>query len=105
MEFSTSTVKDETLNYGFSVHPSNYFRAIQRQLNVELLLSPGITYFIPWCKEDTILIPAEFPGIVGTAEVAEKPVIFDENSIHWLKLAESVFTFWDNEADEIWNNL
>ncbi len=105
MEFPTSTIRQETLNYGFSVQPSTYFRAIQRQLNVELLLSPGITYFIPWCKEDTILVPAEIPGATGTAEMAEKPVVLEGNSIHWLKLAESAFKFWDNEPDEIWNDL
>lgn len=105
MKISTSTAKQETLNYGFSFQPSTYLRAYQRQLSVELLLSPGITYFIPWRKEDTILIPAEIPGETGTAEVVEKPVVLEENSIHWLKVAESAFKFWDNEVDEIWNDL
>ncbi|MEW6409653.1 MAG: hypothetical protein AB1488_06015 [Nitrospirota bacterium] len=105
MELSTSSVKKETLNYGFSIRPSSYFRAIQRQLNIELLLYPGVTYFIPWCEEDTILIPAEVPEVTGIAEIAEKPVVIEEDSISWLKLAESAFKFWDNKTDEIWNDL
>ncbi|MEW6457069.1 MAG: hypothetical protein AB1410_10205 [Acidobacteriota bacterium] len=105
MELSTSSIKKETLNYGFLIRPSSYFRAIQRQLNIELLLVPGITYSIPWCKEDTILIPAEIPEVIKTAKIAEEPVVIGEESINWLKLAESAFKFWDNETDEIWNDL
>jgi hypothetical protein len=105
MQFTTSGEGTETLYYGFSITPTTHVYAVEPQLNVELRLSPGVTYFIPWPRESMQFIPAGEHETTGVPAMAERHMGFDEDSRLWLKLAESAFRFWHNEADEIWSDL
>jgi len=103
----------ETINYGFHIKPQNYCRVqLQQkeelflsQLKEELFLSPKVDYYLPWNKEEIIIIEEKPPNVTGRYEDTQPPLFQDPERMGWLKLAESAFKFWDNEADNIWDEL
>ncbi len=103
METITSTTR-ESMEYGFFINPSTYCKVVNIQSHDELLLTPGIQYFIPWNREDTEIVREEIAATGSVSPILPKPTV-DEDLLNWLKVAESAFKFWDNEVDEIWNNV
>lgn len=99
----TSTTK-EFMEYGFLINPSTYCKVINLQSKEELLLSPGIQYYIPWDRKD-VEIRREEVIITGDVHPASLGSIIEKESLNWLKIAEKSFRFWDNEVDNIWNNV
>jgi len=100
----TSKAKEET-KYGFHIIPQSYCKVIQTQLSEELLLKPGIYYDLPWNREDVIIIDEESPNITGVYERIQPDIIDRTEMLNWLQIAEYAFKFWDNEKDDVWNNL
>lgn len=92
-----------SFEYGVIIKPTTYCKAINVIMNMELLLAPGIQYHLPWNKEDLKIINVDIQSTNKTENLQE--VKYDQESICWLKIAESSFEFWDNEIDEIWNNV
>lgn len=58
------------------------------------------------------IIPIAYPleelekerALKAIYHIPKKPTL-DKDSLNWLKIAEKSFKFWDNEIDEIWNNV
>ena len=100
----TTFTETESLQYGFSIIPLDYCKVQNLQLNEELLLSPGIEYYIPWNIKATAVVTAEAPLVSGVCPAFQRSAL-DEESFNWLKIAEGAFKFWDNERDEVWNNV
>jgi hypothetical protein len=101
----TSTFETQkSIAYGFILSPTSYCKVINIKSKEELLLAPGIQYYLPWNREDTQVIEVK---VITTEEVSEMPrmLAVDSESFNWLKVAERSFKFWDNEVDEVWNNV
>ena len=58
------------------------------------------------------IIPIVYPyeelekerAVKAIYQIPKKPAL-NKDSLNWLKIAEKSFKFWDNEIDEIWNNV
>ncbi len=109
MESSTACNEKLTENYGISITPSTPIQAVEADFRAHvsavLVLNPGVRYSMPRARERTEFIPAESEGVRTAAETWERSAAIEDDSRHWLRIAESAFKFWDNEADEIWNDV
>ena len=43
--------------------------------------------------------------IITDANLDMKKTQLPHESMNWLKVAESAFKFWDNETDDVWNDV
>lgn len=43
--------------------------------------------------------------IITDANLDIKKTQLPHESMNWLKVAESAFKFWDNETDDVWNDV
>mgnify|MGYP001156269018 CR=1 FL=1 len=103
MEMSTSTTK-KSMKYGFLMIPSTHCKVINVPSREELLLSPGIQYYIPWNRENIEVVRVENVATGSVYSVSPMSAM-DEESFNWLKIAERSLRFWDNKIDDIWNNV
>jgi len=101
---STSSAP-ETSTYGFHIKPRNYCRVLQQQLQEELLLTPGVDYYLPWNKDEITIIEVTRRNVTGEYMGIQPDFPEQVETLNWLQLAESAFKFWDNEIDDAWNNL
>lgn len=104
--YTDTSMSKKSVAFGFSISPSTYCKVINLQSQEELILSPGIHYYIPWDKNSVRIVDLELESTKSSViEETENIAIKDRELYGWLKLAEGAFKFWDNEIDDLWNNV
>lgn len=103
---TTADSEKKSFLYGFSIRPESFCRVIHLESNEELLLSPNQLCIVPWNREEVKIIRAE---PLSLTEFPREEIIMDtiikSETLDWLRVSEGAFRFWDNEIDELWNDV
>lgn len=70
-------------------------------------LKNNTTEVLTYVKDnEKVIVTKRGKPIAAIAALKEEEIeLFITEEKNWLKLSESSFRFWDNEADEIWNEV